>query len=175
MLKKLKTNQRGFTIIEVMIVLAVAALIILIVLLAVPALQRNSRNTAIKNDASAVAAGVTEYESNNNGALPNDIDSSNIATKGIVLCRTGGGGNGACPSNPTDAPANVKVQGSDVVKAVTGGGTLAATAGNVGHIQVDFGYECNGNGSAPTVSARSTAILYLTETSGSPVHSCVDA
>ncbi len=171
MLKKLKTNQRGFTIIEVMIVLAVAALIILIVLLAVPALQRNSRNTAIKNDASAVAAGITEYESNNNGSLPNTIDSAN--TSSLILCRTGGGGNGACPSNPTDAPANVKVQGSDVVKVGTG--TLATTSGNIGHIQVDFGYECNGNGASPTVSARSTAILYLTETSGTPVHSCVDA
>ena len=55
MLTKLqKRNTEGFTIIEVMIVLAIAALILLIVLLAVPALQRQFRNTAIKNDASSV-------------------------------------------------------------------------------------------------------------------------
>jgi prepilin-type N-terminal cleavage/methylation domain-containing protein len=34
-------RQQGFTIIEVLIVLAIAALILLIVFLAVPALQRN--------------------------------------------------------------------------------------------------------------------------------------
>ncbi|HPW47952.1 MAG TPA: prepilin-type N-terminal cleavage/methylation domain-containing protein, partial [Candidatus Saccharibacteria bacterium] len=36
-----KKDQKGFTIIEVLIVLAIAALILLIVFLAVPALQRN--------------------------------------------------------------------------------------------------------------------------------------
>ena len=59
MLKKLqKTNSEGFTIIEVMIVLAIAALILLIVLLAVPALQRGSRNTQRKNDVSALAGAI---------------------------------------------------------------------------------------------------------------------
>ena len=42
------SEQKGFTIIEVMIVLAIAGLIILIVFLAVPALQRNGRNTQQK-------------------------------------------------------------------------------------------------------------------------------
>ena len=52
MLHKLKQSRsEGFTIIEVMIVLAIAAMILLVVLLAVPALQRNSRNTAVKTDA----------------------------------------------------------------------------------------------------------------------------
>jgi prepilin-type N-terminal cleavage/methylation domain-containing protein len=37
--------RTGFTIIEVMIVLAIAGLILLIVFLAVPALEREARNT----------------------------------------------------------------------------------------------------------------------------------
>ena len=48
MLSKLKKSNQGFTIIEVMIVLAIAGLILLIVFLAVPALQRNGRNTTKK-------------------------------------------------------------------------------------------------------------------------------
>jgi prepilin-type N-terminal cleavage/methylation domain-containing protein len=50
MLHNLKKRNEGFTIIEVMIVLAIAGLIMLVVFLAVPALQRNSRNTQRNND-----------------------------------------------------------------------------------------------------------------------------
>lgn len=68
MLQKYKDKrEEGFTIIEVLIVLAIAGLIILIVFLAVPALQRNSRNTQRTNDASLVAAGVNECLNNKNG------------------------------------------------------------------------------------------------------------
>jgi len=69
MLKKLldKKKQEGFTIVEVMIVLAIAGLIILVVFLAVPALQRNSRNTQRNNDASLIGAAVNECLNNRNG------------------------------------------------------------------------------------------------------------
>jgi prepilin-type N-terminal cleavage/methylation domain-containing protein len=67
---KSQTANTGFTIIEVMIVLAIAGLILLIVFLAVPALQRSSRNTARKSDASRIATAVSNFVSNNNGALP---------------------------------------------------------------------------------------------------------
>ena len=56
-----KRKESGFTIVEVMIVLAIAGLIILIVFLAVPALQRNSRNTQRSQDVSAVLGGVSEF------------------------------------------------------------------------------------------------------------------
>jgi prepilin-type N-terminal cleavage/methylation domain-containing protein len=71
MLKPLKkTNNKGFTIIEVMIVLAIAGLILLIVFLAVPALQRNARNTQRKNEAGALSAAYSEYVNNHGGAAP---------------------------------------------------------------------------------------------------------
>ena len=66
---KLKNNTQGFTIIEVMIVLAIAGLIMLIVFLAVPALQRNSRNTQRSNDAARTVAAINECSTNNNGNL----------------------------------------------------------------------------------------------------------
>ena len=69
MLQKLKNKSEGFTIIEVLIVLAIAGLIILIVFLAVPALQRNSRNTQRREDTAALLGAVQESINNNNGTV----------------------------------------------------------------------------------------------------------
>ena len=65
--QQLKKRTEGFTIIEVLIVLAIAGLIMLIVFLAVPALQRNSRNNARNNEASRISAAVTDCLANRNG------------------------------------------------------------------------------------------------------------
>ena len=70
MLKNNTKRQSGFTIIEVLIVLAIAGLILLIVFLAVPALQRNSRNTQRKNDVQAALGSFQETINNGGGQLP---------------------------------------------------------------------------------------------------------
>lgn len=70
-MKNLKKKEEGFTIIEVLIVLAIAGLIMVIVFLAVPALQRNSRNTQRQNDASRSIAAINECTNNNNGNVTN--------------------------------------------------------------------------------------------------------
>ena len=67
-----KNNKKGFTIIEVVLVLPIAGLIFLMVFLALPALQRSQRDTQRKNDASRLRAAVTDYTSNNRGNLPWD-------------------------------------------------------------------------------------------------------
>lgn len=67
-------NKQGFTIIEVVLVLAIAALIFLMVFIALPALQRNQRDTARKTVLGKVASSVTSYQSNNRGANPADVD-----------------------------------------------------------------------------------------------------
>jgi prepilin-type N-terminal cleavage/methylation domain-containing protein len=85
--KKLKQSE-GFTIIEVLIVLAIAGLIMLIVFLAVPALQRSAHNTSIKNDVSNILGGVNEYVNNNNGTLPNKLSISGQTV--TVSLSTGG-------------------------------------------------------------------------------------
>jgi prepilin-type N-terminal cleavage/methylation domain-containing protein len=69
-MKNPSKNNKGFTIIEVLIVLAIAGLILLVVFLAVPALQRNSRNTQRKSDVSAILGAVGEYTANNQGTFP---------------------------------------------------------------------------------------------------------
>ena len=70
MLRNLLKNKKGFTIIEVLIVLAIAGLILIIVLLAVPNLQRNNRNTQLRADANNLLGYVNEYTANNNGGIP---------------------------------------------------------------------------------------------------------
>ena len=67
---KLTRSKQGFTIIEVMIVLAIAGLILLIVFLAVPALQRSSRNQQRKTDVGRIGSAATTVISDNNGAIP---------------------------------------------------------------------------------------------------------
>jgi prepilin-type N-terminal cleavage/methylation domain-containing protein len=66
----MKKQLKGFTIIEVVLVLAIAGLIFLMVFLALPALQRNQRNTARRNDVGIVSAAIQTYMSNNRGAVP---------------------------------------------------------------------------------------------------------
>jgi prepilin-type N-terminal cleavage/methylation domain-containing protein len=65
--QQIKKKTEGFTIIEVLIVLAIAGLILLIVFLAVPQLQRNQRNNSRNNDASRISTLVTECLANRNG------------------------------------------------------------------------------------------------------------
>ena len=65
-----KQTVKGFTIIEVVLVLAIAGLIFLMVFVALPALQASQRDGARKNDVSAVAAAVNSYASANKGSFP---------------------------------------------------------------------------------------------------------
>jgi prepilin-type N-terminal cleavage/methylation domain-containing protein len=67
-----QNNKKGFTIIEVVLVLAIAGLIFLMVFIALPALQRSQRNTQRKNDLSRFMTAVTTYQSNNSGRAPWD-------------------------------------------------------------------------------------------------------
>ena len=64
---KQQIKDRGFTIIEVVLVLAIAALIFLMVFIALPALQASQRDTARKSDVSIVSAAYNSAMSNNRG------------------------------------------------------------------------------------------------------------
>lgn len=160
MLSRLRRNNReGFTIIEVLIVLAIAGLILLIVFLAVPALQRNASNTNRKNDASAIAAAVSEYENNNSGTLPSEISGTGGT---YTLCSsvdtncTGG----------TDSPAQFKLGHYNTPNTSGGNGdfeivTTKTAAGNYDQLYIETKLTCSGN--APTATgagAQSVAIVY---------------
>ena len=74
MAKQNINSKEGFTIIEVVLVLAIAGLIFLMVFVALPALQRSQRDTARRNDIARVDTSLTQYQTNHQNSpttLPN--------------------------------------------------------------------------------------------------------
>jgi len=147
-------RKDGFTIIEVLIVLAIAGLIMLIVFLAVPALQRSSRNTQAKNAASAVLSSVSEYQSVNNGQLPTNVA---ITAAGQIDVT----GAGSATSGKTQAGYTASV------------GT--AMPGATGAYVVYLNRKCNGNAFAATATPRAIAVGYLIETQGGTAAQCTES
>lgn len=96
-------NKKGFTIIEVVLVLAIAGLIFLMVFIALPALQSSQRNTQRENDLDRFLTAVTDYASNNSGRLPFTVNAAgagaevaNFVTRYIDnTCENGPSNNGA--------------------------------------------------------------------------------
>ena len=73
-MKKTDINsKKGFTIIEVVLVLAIAGLIFLMVFVAYPALRRNQSDTARRNDLSRFISQLAQYKTNNR-KTPQDLD-----------------------------------------------------------------------------------------------------
>lgn len=146
----------GFTIIEVMIVLAIAGLIMAIVFMAIPALQRNNRNTQRKNDVSRLAGLINDYISNNQGSLPTAIASGAGSTAGTLY------------------------YGTDKFSIITVPAAVAAypatlpTAPAADTALIYKGANCGGtNNPVATTSNRSFAIWYGIE--GSTTTQCVDS
>ncbi|MDN5819395.1 MAG: type II secretion system GspH family protein [bacterium] len=73
---QLESNNKGFTIIEVVLVLAIAGLIFLMVFIALPALQRSQRDTQRREDISRFVSQINSYQTNNNGSVPSIATSS---------------------------------------------------------------------------------------------------
>ncbi len=74
-MSKENTNTKyGFTIIEVVLVLAIAGLIFLMVFVALPALQRSQRDTARRNDMSRVDTALVQWQTNHS------TDANNLPT-----------------------------------------------------------------------------------------------
>ena len=79
MAKNNTNTKQGFTIIEVVLVLAIAGLIFLMVFVALPALQRSQRDTARRNDLSRVDTSLVQYQTNNSTKVKNLPDAGTMA------------------------------------------------------------------------------------------------
>lgn len=80
--KNIKVKS-GFTIIEVVLVLAIAGLIFLMVFVAFPALQRSQQDTQRQTDISRLSTQITNFKTNNTNGIPgmgskNDGDTGTI-------------------------------------------------------------------------------------------------
>ncbi len=69
MAKQNTNTKQGFTIIEVVLVLAIAGLIFLMVFIAWPALQRSQRDTQRRNDYAMLSTAVSNFITNNGGKI----------------------------------------------------------------------------------------------------------
>ena len=146
-----KVNQKGFSIIEVLIVLAIAGLIMLIVFLAVPALQRNARNQGRQSDASKFAAAVNQCLANNNGRTDN------------------------CD---TIANNEVRFDLNEYSQLTTNPvpGTATFDAGQTGDTTTmvwDFATRCNGSLAEVSTSTREFTVRYQVEGSGGAQNACI--
>lgn len=153
-------KTKGFTIIEVVLVLAIAGLIFLVVFLALPALQRGQRDTQRKNDLGRFTSQISSYQSNNQGALPANTAAWNTFVANYL---TVGGTSFAEPSTGS-------------TYAVTASATLppAATApdfsgANQSTIYVYTGAMCNSanaSGVSANAGSRNYAALIFQEQGG---------
>lgn len=169
--QKIKNNSEGFTIIEVMIVLAIAGLILLIVFLAVPALQRSSRNTSRKNDASRVASAVSEFVSDNNGSLPGQETGAYVAataaTDGSTILKDAG------TLGQLSLTAGASAQGANKLAVLNGAPGVQPTAAD-NEIILYEGATCSG-ATVVAGSTRQIAEMYPIEQNGGYVFSCISA
>ena len=147
-------KQEGFTIIEVLIVLAIAATILLLVFLAVPALNRRSANTKRANDVAAIGSAMQDYTSNHNGSLPADQASFNSD----VLP------NAKLSFYDSSVVGNVKYVKNTTAQAPTGPGV-----GQLDKVEIDTYTHCTDDNSAAQSSgatSRNAVALYRIETGG---------
>lgn len=69
----LKNSKKGFTIIEVVIVLVIGAVIMLMVFTVVPSLQRSQRDARRQNDARRFLTAAEQWATSHGGAYPSNI------------------------------------------------------------------------------------------------------
>ena len=130
-MSKQELKQKGFTIIEVVLVLAIAALIFLMVFIALPALQRNQKDQARRTVMGKVASAVTTYQSNRRSQQP---------TTGALLAPYADGVAAAGGTNGSLENGSYTL----VVSAWAAGATVGAA--NQSTIQVYTGAKCDPTG-----------------------------
>ena len=157
----LKRKTEGFTIIEVLIVLAIAGLILLIVFLAVPALQRNARNSSRKNDASRIATASSNFVNNNNGTQP----AATVADTQTILDDSGKFGQYTLVGSTAPGAGKFAV----LV------GAQAAPVGPVdNYVVLDEGAKCGTGGATLLGTNRQMAFVYTIEKTNGFTPVCID-
>lgn len=188
MLKQKLSSKRGFTIIEVVLVLAIAGLIFLMVFLALPALQRSQRDTQRRSAYSEFLTQISNYQSNNRGRLPGNTTEDWEKFLGNYLRPTedcmrkddgsygasSGEGDGDCDSNgnipntfldPVGEPYYI-AEVNKLEPGETGGDKALTWDNNKYGIYVYLQAECDGENAKGSSGARNVAIRAKLEGGG---------
>ncbi|MCL2280992.1 hypothetical protein FWC31_03915 [Candidatus Saccharibacteria bacterium] len=178
--RRQKKATKGFTIIEVALVLAVAALIFLVVFLAVPALQRNQRDDARKRDVADTVQAVVNAIANKN-AIPgtgNVYNGTAVATTDLgayldpvsgnvdFINVVAGSGTGLVVTYPYTFTATA---------ATTAAGTATSTNPSINAIIVYTGATCDGHTKLKAGATRSAAVVVQVENGGAGKYYCQTA
>lgn len=158
-MSKQELKQKGFTIIEVVLVLAIAALIFLMVFIALPALQRNQRDAARKDVLGKVASAVTTYQSNNRGTQPAKGSDLKGYADGTTPNNEKGETNSAT-SVAYAATSNDTIVDSNYIVNVKNGGTGVGNA-STNVVQIFTGSKCNPGGNAAVPGSTRNAAVVL--------------
>ena len=146
-MKKSPAKKSGFTLIEIVIVLAIAALIMVIVFVAVSGAQRSRRDTEKRSVAAAVLASLTQCASDNKGKI--GTSTTSLCTS--YISKAGGPATGYLGATTTAPTAADK--------------PFAATIGNAS------GAACSATvvASVETTSGGTVCVYYFSENSNSVV------
>ena len=144
-------RTRGFTIIEVVIVLAIAALLLIIVLLAVGGLQRSQRTKAAQDAAGRLLTQVIGYESDQGG---NTSLAVGFTLPGVISPASGYLGNASLPTSAS-------------VSTATAAGLASTGTGNF--VYGPGGCDSTNSKVMAAASYNQFALAYYSETGGASV------
>jgi prepilin-type N-terminal cleavage/methylation domain-containing protein len=80
---KFQRNQKGFTLIEVVLVLAIGGLIFLLAFIAFQQVSINRRDTQRRSDLNRTVAEVQNWVGDHNGSIPSAADFTSTAASGF--------------------------------------------------------------------------------------------
>lgn len=181
-------TRGGFTIIEVVLVLAIAGLIFLMVFIALPALQRSQRDTHRRNDLSKVSDAITQYQTNNQGKLPRNgkkdpVGGDNATAKPTCNNAADSTEGDACRLiaqylngvnsaenefvDPDGFAYGITITGLDDSYAAGNAITTLSNNGKLSHqVHIVKGARCSGEGAVKSDNSRDYVVMYKLEGSG---------
>lgn len=151
----LENTKKGFTIIEVVIVLVIGAVIMMMVFLVVPQLQRSQRDSRRQNDARQLLTAMEQWSANNNGKMPaTQNDMTDVINNYIK--RSGG----------FISPSGQTFTGANVAPAVGAAVSTLVTATN--GLVYRYAATCSGNAIVAAANENNrVAVMAYQENGGS--------
>ena len=163
--------HKGFTIIEVSLVIAIAGLIFLMVFVALPGLRASQRDSQRREDIAKFLEEVKKYQENNRGALPGG---SGIPSNPVTSTSTGSSTTWAGFYREYLGDKLIDPDGTAYSLQITDCNSNATECGNLDDAKFPNNYrilvvkqaQCDGTIARPTGNPRKLAVIYKLEGAG---------